>query len=299
MVPPKLLAYLREKKKAGYPNEMLRAQFTNKGWPDAILDEALSILDSESEIQNGGDASFIQATTLTPPSASLIPPPTSAQTPSSAATPPKAASQPLEPARRPGLLRRLFISTRLRIYLILALLAVGIIYFLGRVPKDGGPEPDSLEQVKQSAQQSALDTSYDMAVEQTGFTAHKVTTVPEGYSYATGYEVEHDEETNKVYIRTALVTPTDDQGTTSPIVIRQSAVPEDYDMETFDFGEGAEVTPVVLTLAKSGTAHLSIRQLGESTLRSLIFVSPTNTLVEIVGLRATDDQILQIAQGLI
>jgi hypothetical protein len=46
MLPPKLVDYLREKKKAGYPDAMIRDEFIKKGWSAAILDEVYALLNN-------------------------------------------------------------------------------------------------------------------------------------------------------------------------------------------------------------------------------------------------------------
>lgn len=290
MVPPKLLAYLREKKKIGYPNEMLRAQFVNKGWSDAILDEAFALLDSEQsdsgsievQIQAANSISAQQAASGTqqPPSMPPVSPP-----PPGLSTP----AQPMRPRRS------FLVSTRMKIYMILGVIAAIIVFAISQMIPSGGTKPGAI--TEEQAIQSAIETSYEIAVEQAGFSAYKVTTLPEGFAVNTGYEVE-EEDSGKTYIRIAISLKDDPQGTVSPIVIRQSAVDETFDESAINFGEGAEVTPVIMSSAKSGTGYISINSSEDSTLRWLYFVTPDNILVEIASPQATDDQINQVAQGL-
>ena len=65
MLPPKLFRYLEEKKKAGYPDEMIRQQFLQQGWPAEVLDEAYAKLNVKSAAMSAQQAQFDDTAALT------------------------------------------------------------------------------------------------------------------------------------------------------------------------------------------------------------------------------------------
>lgn len=58
MVPEKLLAYLREKKQKGYPDEMIKCQFLQRGWPALILEEAYAQINGVKEASTADAAAL-------------------------------------------------------------------------------------------------------------------------------------------------------------------------------------------------------------------------------------------------
>ena len=71
MVPDKLLAYLGEQKSKGYPDQMIKGQFLQRGWPESTLNEAYAQINgvqSSSKSDESALSSIIAASPPTPPS---------------------------------------------------------------------------------------------------------------------------------------------------------------------------------------------------------------------------------------
>ena len=152
------------------------------------------------------------------------------------------------------------------------------------------------------------DFAYSEVQAQVNYHVYKPTPMPTNLVNATKFYIDEDEwASKKNVVRIAydfLKNTTSNNGQSKTIILRQVGVEANFDL--FNFNQSTHqnleneftLEEVSLAMALDQTAYFFQRPFGESTIRSITFLSSDYVLIEISSLNASFDELVEFASSL-